>query len=267
MYLIPGEFEDFISMDCDRRQFIISYLKERGVEAPVISINGKNHIYVKFPRKQYNPIYKIKTVIAHYDRVPNSPGANDNSAAVFSMLEWACKLAASDETHNIRLIFTDGEEMGEEGINQQGAYDIALLFKKLNIVNDDIFVFDCMGRGNIPVVSQSRFPSNLPQKFLQQYSKLEKKACQLLAQSNEGKWFKVPSDYSDNAGFIVNGIPAVAITMLPSNEIEAAIHGEKVKTWQYLHTEKDITATLWPQAFEITQNILQKLAKSRFIIE
>lgn len=267
MYIISGEFEKFIAEDCNRQEFIISYLKKRGIEAPVISINGKNHIYVKFPLRQYNPIYKIKTVIAHYDRVPESPGANDNSAAVFCMLEWACKLYESSESHNIRLIFTDGEEQGAEGINQQGSYDLAQLFKKLNILNDDIFVFDCMGRGDIPVISQIKFPSDVSPAFVKQYSALEKKAEKLLSQVNNGKWFKVPSDYSDNVSFLVNGIPAVAISMLPSSEIEDAVQGKKVRTWEYLHSPKDNMASLWPQAFEITGNLLILLAKARFIIE
>lgn len=267
MYIIKSEFEQFVSQDCNRMDFIISYLKERGIKAPVISINGKNHIYVNFPLKQYNPIYKIKTVIAHYDRVPDSPGANDNSAAVFCMLEWACRLASSQECHNIRLIFTDGEELGEQGVNQQGAYDLALLFKKLNIVNDDIFVFDCMGRGDIPAVSLTRFPEKISSAFINQYKVLEKKAEKLLSQANNGKWVKVPTDYSDNVSFIVNGIPAVAITMLPSEEVPQAIRGEKIKTWQYLHTAYDDIASLWPKAFEITENILNLLAKTRFIVE
>lgn len=267
MYIIPGEFEEFISSDCNRQDFIVSYLKKRGIEAPVISINGNNHIYVKFPLRQYNPIYKIKTVIAHYDRVPGVPGANDNSAAVFCMLEWACKLYESFECHNIRLIFTDGEERGEKGINQQGAYDLAQLFKKLNIVNDDIFVFDCMGRGDVPVISQIKFPKDVSASFIKQYESLEKKTEKILAQVNNGKWFKVPSDYSDNVSFLVNGIPAVAISMLPSVEVEGAIRGQKVRTWEYLHTAKDNLETLWPQAFELTQKILFLLAKTRFIIE
>ena len=267
MYIIPREFEEFISAACNRQQFIVSWLKKRGIEAPVISMNGNNHIYVKFPLRQYNPIYKIKTVIAHYDRVSGSPGANDNSAAVFSMLEWACKLYDSFECHNIRLIFTDGEERGEEGVNQQGAYDLAQLFKNLNIVNDDIFVFDCMGRGDIPVISKIKFPKNVSPQFLKQYEQLEKKAEKLLSQANNGKWFKVSSDYSDNISFLVNGIPAVAISLLPSVEVESASQGCRVRTWEYLHTAKDNLETLWPESFELTQKILILLAKARFIIE
>ena len=93
MYQIPSSFQNFIAPDCDRAAFIQNYLNNAGLEAPIFQMEGKNHIYVKFPQAQYNPTFRIKTVIAHYDRI--GIGANDNSAAVFCLLEWAVKLAAS----------------------------------------------------------------------------------------------------------------------------------------------------------------------------
>ena len=93
MYQIPSSFKDFIAPDCERAAFIQNCLKAAGLEAPILQMEGKNHIYVKFPQSQYNPIFRIKTVIAHYDRFPGSPGANDNSAAVFALMEWAAQLA------------------------------------------------------------------------------------------------------------------------------------------------------------------------------
>lgn len=260
MYIIPGEFEEFISSDCNRQDFIVSYLKKRGIEAPVISINGNNHIYVKFPLRQYNPIYKIKTVIAHYDRVPGVPGANDNSAAVFCMLEWACKLYESFECHNIRLIFTDGEERGEKGINQQGAYDLAQLFKKLNIVNDDIFVFDCVGRGTVPIICENSLPAGISKKLMERILELENISETIIKKASGGRWFKLPVNYSDNASFIVNGIPAVAITMLPSAEVTQALGGEEPLTWRLLHTPQDNAESLDAEAFNIFFKILDNLA-------
>ena len=81
---ITSEFQEFISPACDRAAFIQNYLAKAGIECPVMQIEGKNHLYVKFPRQQYDPMFKIKTVLAHYDRI--GCGANDNSAAVFCLL-------------------------------------------------------------------------------------------------------------------------------------------------------------------------------------
>ena len=67
-------------------------------------------------------------------------------------------------------------------------------------------------------------------------------------------------NYSDNASFIANGIPAVAITMLPSAEVTAATQGIQPQTWQLLHTPGDSINSLTPESFEIFHNILNNLA-------
>ncbi len=263
MYTIPSEFNDFIAADCDRAAFIQNYLNRAGLEAPVLQMEGKNHIYVKFPQSQYNSMFRIKTVIAHYDRFPGSPGANDNSAAVFCLLEWAIKLArlAQPLFHNIRLIFTDGEELGAAGgVAEQGAFPLAQVFRRLGITNDDIFVFDCMGRGDVPILTQTILPPKIPASFVKDFSALEQRAATLLQTSANGRWFCLSCNYSDNASFIANGIPAVAITMLPSLEVTAATQGQQPQTWQLLHSPGDNLASLTPKSFEIFHNILNNLA-------
>ena len=280
MYQIPSSFNDFIAPDCNRAAFIQNYLKTAGLEAPILQMEGKNHIYVKFPQAQYNSMFRIKTVIAHYDRI--GIGANDNSAAVFCLLEWAAKLAAGSvvecprsgciettaarssttaQFHNIRLIFTDGEELGSAGgVAEQGAFPLAQVFRRLGITNDDIFVFDCMGRGDVPILTQTILPAKTPAKFVKDFSALEQRAATLLQASANGRWFTLPCNYSDNASFIANGIPAVAITMLPSAEVTAATQGQQPQTWQLLHTAGDNLSSLTPQSFEIFYNILNNLA-------
>lgn len=259
MYTIPREFSEFISPGCDRKAFIQQYLNKVGLDAPVIQLEDKNHIYVKFAPEQYNPMFKIKTVIAHYDRVEGSPGANDNSAAVFCLLEWAAKLSAFKGAHNVRLIFTDGEEFGEGGVNTQGAFALAQVFKKLGIINDDIFVFDCMGRGDVPVICENNLPVGVPSALVNRISELENLAEKIIRNSSNGKWFKLNTNYSDNAGFIVNGIPAIAITMLPSSEVTVALGGQTPDTWKKLHTSQDNLESLTPESFEIFHKILQNL--------
>ena len=260
MYQIPSSFKDFIAQDCDRASFIQNYLNQAGLEAPIMQMEGKNHIYVKFPQSQYNSMFRIKTVIAHYDRFPSSPGANDNSAAVFALMEWAKSLVDYSNIHNIRLIFTDGEELGAAGgVSEQGAFPLAQVFRRLGITNDDIFVFDCMGCGDVPILTQTILPPKVPAKFVKQFATLEQRAATLLQASANGRWFCLPCNYSDNASFIANGIPAVAITMLPSAEVTAATRGELPQTWQRLHTPADSLSSLTPQSFEIFYKILNNL--------
>lgn len=50
-------------------------------------------------------------LVAHYDTVPATPGANDNSASVAILLEVARDLVAGEPFENdVILLFTDGEE-------------------------------------------------------------------------------------------------------------------------------------------------------------
>src|SRR5574344_305797 len=280
MKKVSESFLNFLSPQTDRKKFIQDYLMEYGIEAPVISISGKNHIYVKFPLYQYEPMFNIKTVIAHYDRAPNSMGANDNSMVVYCMLEWATRLFKMQTFHNIRLIFTDGEELSEKGVSSQGSYDLALLFKKLNIVNDDIFIFDSMGRGTIPVISENKFPTNVATDFINKYKKIENKAIRTLQSAGDGKYFILPTGYSDNASFLANGISSCAITMLPSDEIDFYLkylnkcrksyselkNDEDAqiyipKTWKMFHTNEDNVENLNEESFIKTTMILNELNK------
>ena len=262
MYIIPLEFQSFISQDCNRADFIQNYLNNAGLECPVLNIEGKNHLYVKFPQSQYDPMFKIKTVLAHYDRI--GTGANDNSAAVFCLLQWACSLAANPALkHNIRLVFTDGEELGSGGIEEQGAFALAKVFKRLGITNDDIYVFDCMGRGDVPVLAQTELSAKVTPSFAKAFNALEQRAQKLIQQCAGGKWFCLPCSWSDNAGFIANGIPAVAITMLPSSEINDVLQGVRPKTWQLFHTPQDSLDSLTPVAFETFHNLLSLLTRQK----
>ena len=262
MSLLSKDFLDFIKPDCDRLNFIQNVLKQNDVETAVISLEGKKHIYVKFPQNQYNPLFNIKTVVAHYDRFENSPGANDNSAAVYMLMLWAVKLSRQYDFHNVRLIFTDGEEACPDGVTSQGAFAIASLFKKLDI-KDDIFVFDCMGCGDVPVLCENKIPQKAGNAFIKKLTALENKAQRIIRTAGNGKWFCLPCNYSDNASFIAQGIPAVAITVLPSNEVSDVLKNQTPKTWKNLHTQNDNIDNLWESSFSLSMKIFDLLAQQK----
>ncbi len=264
MAFLDEGFNQFIRLDADRVSFIQEYLNSIGLDCPIIQIDGKRHLYPVFPKNQYNPLFKIKTIIAHYDRVAHTPGANDNSSSVYSLLLFAKRLIARTGIHNIRMIFTDGEELSEEGVSSQGAFGLALLFKKLGITKDDVYVFDCMGRGTIPVITETVLPKNAPRQFVKDFSQLEDRAEKIIKSVSGGRWMKLPCNYSDNAGFIANGIPAIAFTMLPSQEADSFfINGCQPESWKKLHTMDDNLESLNEKAFEITAAILDELADLR----
>ena len=297
MSFLPKEFSQFISPDAQRREFICSWLEQHGVKAVVASIDGKNHILVQFPPSSYNPQFKIKTVIAHYDRVENSPGANDNSAADWQIMNWAVELYNMQGFHNVRIFFTDGEELGwNTGVSEQGAFGIANVFKRLGITNDDVYVFDSCGRGEIPVLANTEIPAKAPKAFSSRFSDLFERTQEILRRSSPGRWMCLPVPYSDNAAFLACGIPAVAITMLPAKEAslyarelnqhpdlknavmnresskkERLSSGEKEYaykermpyTWRLFHTAYDNEDSLTPESFRVMQNILRTIALSK----
>lgn len=261
-------FLAFLTEDCDRKAYIQQFLEQNGVDSAILSLAGKNHIYVKFPQNQYDSMFKIKTVIAHYDRVEGSPGANDNSAAVFCIMNWAVRLSKMNFAHNVRIIFTDGEELGENGIQEQGAFELAKVYKKLGITDEEIYVFDSMGRGNVPIICQYDLPPAMDKTFLSHLNSLENKVTRLLSSACNGRYFKLKCNYSDNASFLVNGIPSVAVTMLPSGEVENYVkNGEIPLTWRKFHTKDDDFLSLDSESFDLFGKILDNLAVQKTITE
>lgn len=300
-------YRKFVSPECNRRDFIVDWLGTRGVKAVVLPIDGHEHIYVKFDRTGYNPIFKIKTVVAHYDRFDGSPGANDNSSSVFALMHWAVLLSKTMMQHNVRLIFTDGEEIGSgagasgrgEGssgssgsVADQGAFGLANVFKRLGITDDDVFVFDCVGRGTVPVMGHSVLPKKVAVQFRNRFIDLKDRTENMLRISSGGNFVTAPVSYSDNAGFLACGIPAVAITMLPIDEVskymydlvrvpilEAFVTNGKVPeyfdraqlesmipyTWKLLHTKSDNIESLTKESFTIMEHILNSLANMRTV--
>lgn len=291
------DFKEYISPDCDRASFIQDYLKERGVDSNRIVIDGKSHILVQFAQRFYNPQFKVKTVIAHYDRVPLSPGANDNSAADFMLMNWAVTLNSFQDFHNVRIFFTDGEELGwNTGVNEQGAFGIASTFKRLGITGDDVYVFDACGRGDIPILSRTVLSEKAPRDFAVKFADLFERTQALLTYSCPQRWMSLPVPYSDNASFLACGIPAVAITMLPADEaslyarelmtnrnlenmvlnresskkermqegrVEYSYKERLPLTWRLFHTEKDDVSSLTESAFRVMSDILAALALAK----
>ena len=294
MTALPEEYEAYLTPGTDRLAFLREYLHSRGVETSVIPLGSKKHIYVNFPSSSYNPQFKIKTLIAHYDIVPDSPGANDNSSADFALADFAVRvneLAVRGKTTNIRMFFTDGEELGEEGVSGQGAFALAELFRKLGITDDDVFVFDSVGRGTTPVLARAglsvlkNVKSNSA--FIKRFASLFDRTQKILRTVSPNNWLTLPVPYSDNAGFLACGIPAVAVTMLPEEEasayymelmkdknLEKAVmnvrldddtdfkfkYQEKMPvTWRLFHTPYDNLLSLTPESFGVMEKILEEL--------
>lgn len=284
-FLLP-EFSDFIASDADRCKFLTNWLDSHNIDCTLIPIDGSKHIYINFPSQFYDPRFRMKTILVHYDRAPNSPGANDNSAAVFQVLVFLERLKTFRTAHNMRVFFTDGEEMGAMGgVSDQGAYGIAARFKKIGIMNDDVLAIDGCGRGDVIVISTTGRKSPGTEIFKRRFNDLYERTIELAQQVSPQKWVTAPVPYSDNAAFIASGIPAVAVTMLPREEatalmrnvqrdksFENALLNHSVSntdllpmTWRFMHTPFDAPESLTPESFELMEKFLDALALQKTV--
>ena len=292
MSFLPPEFAEFLQPNCNRFEYLKSWITKLEIPFTVLPIDSKNHIFINFPKSCYSPLFKTKTILVHYDRVENTPGANDNSAAVCQVLLWVKKIYNSPKVHNLRVIFTDGEELG--CTKEQGAYGIATLYKKLGITQDEVFVLDGCGRGDVLVVSTAGKDLKINKSYQSTFEALYNKAVSLATKTSPNKWITIPVPYGDNAGFIACGIPAVAITVLPSDEattymrqlqkektfsrtvldrkvgtksidqVENLQEKEKLPwTWRCMHSQYDNVAILTQEAFMLIDRFLDNLADSK----
>ena len=212
-------FNAFLKPAADRRTFITERLAAQGIPYRTVTLQDKTHIVITYRQSAYNPRFKMKTLIAHYDRAAGTQGANDNSAACIQLLLFAQTLLHKQDAHNIRIIFTDGEEAGADGIKNQGAYRLGQGLRALSMQQDDIFVFDMCGSGDTLILSESGIYGREKQKTATLMA-LHRR-CRIYADAAcRGRWLSLPTAYSDNAGLISAGLTAQVITVLPRAEAE-----------------------------------------------
>ena len=289
-------FKAFLKKDLNRCDFISQWLSAHSVPHSIVSLAQKKHIIIKYSAQFYDKNFKMKTLTAHYDRAPDTQGANDNSASCFILMNFAKKLCSYTRPHNIKIIFTDGEEAGAAGLKEQGAYTLGTGLKKLKMDGDDIFVFDMCGRGDTLILSRSGIFGRDKAKT-KRLDELHKRAGLLAQRACPNQWLSMLTAYSDNAGFIAAGLFAQVIPVLPKKEAEPLLHclpkenltgqnktarGEPTDmviknkkppqgspfekiipfTWQLMHTADDKIETLNSEAFTLTEKYLTALTEN-----
>jgi hypothetical protein len=225
-----NRFAGFIAPDADRFAILKTLTEEMGLNSVVIPVAENRHFFVfppgqavktgGFPFRGQRPVI----LAAHYDRVPGSPGANDNSAAVFQLLLAAQKLGARRDARWI-IIFTDKEELlAGEGIQDQGAFGLAEKLRLWGLGEARVFIFDACGSGDTLIVSITTdyFLKNDDRPGLRRtrhlVRNLRNQALEAARRLQLDKVLLIPTPFSDDAGFLRAGIPAQTITALPAAE-------------------------------------------------
>jgi len=229
-------FFDFIAPDADRFSVLLQHIKKIGLNSAVIKIDENRHFFIfppginlkqsagiKFPFSGQNPA----VLTAHYDRMPGSPGANDNSVSVFLLLKTAIKLCRIGADYWM-IIFTDKEELHSgEGIENQGSYSLAKKLKGWGLGDARIFNFDACGTGETFVISttadylfKNKMRTGL-QRARKTIANLREQALECARQQHLNNVLLIPTPFSDDAGFLQGGLPVQTITMLPAEEAAA----------------------------------------------
>jgi len=288
----------FISPKINRYAMLLEHIERLKLNPMVIEVEGNRHIFIippghkslretnSFPFKGESPYL----FAAHYDRVPNSPGANDNSIAVFHLLNVAL-LFIKEKIDNWMIVFTDKEEIREgESFEDQGSFSLGKKLVSWGLEKVKIYNFDVCGAGDTFIISTTTdhiLKDGETENIKKVRNSIHNLRNHALATADHLRLEKVllaPTPFSDDVGFLRAGLAAQTITMLPSAEaaeFEAHLRNEsnfadliisgKIKdprqyrhlpeTWRNLNNENDTPSRLTPQYFEQIVNFMTALAR------
>jgi hypothetical protein len=285
-------FFDFIDPAADRFGIIKSLLPELGLNHLVLPVAGNRHFLI-FPSPAANPLRGRRNAMvlaAHYDRVKGSPGANDNSAAVFLLLRAAQRLKRRN-TAPWMIILTDKEELQQgQGIRDQGSYSLGEALRRGGLREAQVFIFDACGTGDTLVIStvtdtllrNEEGPGADHIRLV--IRSLRERALRTARGLGLGRVILLPTPFSDDAGFLRAGISAQIITVLPQAEASAfaslvrsrpefsgALISRELaretentlipKTWRRLNTGGDTCHKLSPEHFNMVIRFAEELCK------
>jgi len=282
-------FMEFIAPENDRFEILKKLFDEAALEYRVLKIAGGRHIILapRPPEEKYLRHLPV-ILVAHYDRAEGSPGANDNSAAVFMLLETAAKLKKGN-VNNWIIIFTDREELKTgESVQNQGAYALAAGLKNLKMDNCKIYSFDACGCGDTIIISTT-VDSLIKrdkggEKLHESIVDLRNLALDTARNLGMKKVLLAPTPLSDDVGFFRAGLAAQTITVLPSEEcitlvselrkdpeytdflINSELRQSKrsqfiPETWRTLNTPRDSHLRLTPAHFRTVVRFAETLCK------
>jgi hypothetical protein len=304
--VFPEEFLRFLSPSADRLGELCAILSKRGLAYRLLVIGERRHVLVRLGRGSPRFI-----VSAHYDRVPGSPGFLDNSAACLELADFGARVAAGRRgralsggagaeissadkgSEGLFLLFTDGEEApGTGGPLDQGSYALSLALKAA-LGGEAIaglagfLVVDVTGRGGRLLFS--RAPAALLERhglaespLAQGLFSLERLCLASAQRAGLAQPLSLPLPWSDDLGFLLGGLPALSVSLLPEEEATAyaglcaeyaqgSLPGRTAApsreeagpswpaTWSYLHSREDGIALASEASFALMASFLDSL--------
>ena len=247
-------------------------LQGASVPFELVRIGRFRHVQVRGGRPAL-PQRGEKVLIAHYDRVAGTPGANDNGASVLAMVDYLCRTKGRGA---MRVVFTDGEELiSGETPAAQGAYALATHWGPV----PELFpvVFDMTGIGDTIVLGHlgeqliRRTRDEPLPTDLDNYGRIRLRARRWLATCGAGDTLEIDTPFSDDLGLFLAGIPATQVSLLPRKQAVAyrrtqrsapkadAMQKNLPSAWKTMHTPEDCPEALWPASRVLMAEALDKL--------
>jgi hypothetical protein len=214
------DFDRFLDIGADRLVRLSGMLGSRGMKGRVLAVAGRRHVLVRC--RGTSPRVMLA---AHYDRVEGSPGALDNSAACLVLARLGASLSLPGAPEGVLLLFTDGEEAPAlEGALAQGAFAVGRgLRAALGGSVPPILVLDVVGRGSRLLLSTA--PRDLHARtggmdtgLREGLDGIEGAVRRAAVDCAMPSPFGLPLPWSDDLGFTLAGIPALALSLLPEGE-------------------------------------------------
>lgn len=260
MLPLPPWFAAFCHPEADRLKVLAQVLHGAALSFELIKVGRFRHVQVRGARPPV-PLPGEKVVLAHYDRVVGSPGANDNGASVLALVDYLRRPRTGEA---LRVIFTDGEELGPGGsAADQGSYALARHWGPIAglfpVVLDMVGIGDTMVLGHLGEDLIRRTRPGVDPTALDDYARTRLTARRWLATCAAGS-LEVNTPFSDDLGLFLAGVPAVQISLLPRKEAQAyRKEGLFPPSWRSMHTDADAPATLWPESRALVAELLQRL--------
>lgn len=258
---LPPWFALFCAPGADRLKVLAQVLHGAAVPFELVKTGRFRHVQIRGGRPS-RPGPGERVLIAHYDRVAGTPGANDNGASVLALVDY---LRRPRKTLPCRVVFTDGEELGPGGqAADQGSYALARHWGAVPGLLP--VVFDMTGIGDTPILGhlgeeliRRTRPEARPTE-LDDYGRTRLAARRWLAACAGGTALEANTPFSDDLGLFLAGIPAVQISVLPRKEALAYRRdGRLPAAWRTMHTAQDGPETLWESSRELMAELLDKL--------
>lgn len=284
---------------------MVNALDARGIAHGVVELSGGRFIVVWPPRLMRDKHYRMKIVTAHHDRVRGTPGALDNSAACLQLVNFLC---SDREAFNTLVVFTDREELGPgssttilssatESVqteilpSDQGSYALGKAFAgmlgdSLGLTMPMAFPLDVTGHGDALVLSRAAenlrrrgkgddSTSGSLQDLVAETKTMAAEVSRMMSARAPVYMATVP--FGEDLGFMLAGIPALTITIMPRKEAQALANmgglppwatlstpGERMpQTWKALHGPDDTVSLYTDDAFLVADRLLTRLASLR----